>query len=100
MQYSFNYLVQLYVCIEDYDSAIDTYLKYISTNNFYEGDEYLYVCADFLYRIGIIYNRYLKDLETSRTYMEHSFNTLEKINNKDDDIIDFMNTINKYLFKK
>ena len=32
--------------------------------------------------------------------MECSFNTLEKINNKDDDIIDFMNTINKYLFKK
>lgn len=93
MQYSFNYLVQLYVRIEDYDSAIDTYLKYISTNN-------LYVCADFLYRIGIIYNRYLKDLETSRVYMECSFITLEKINNKDDDIIDFMNTINKYLFKK
>lgn len=60
----------------------------------------IYICADFLYRIGIIYNRYLKDLETSRTYMEYSFNTLEKINNKDDDIIDFMNTINKYLFKK
>ena len=64
--------------IEDYDSAIDTYLKYISTNNFYEGDEYLYVYADFLYRIGIIYNGYLKDLETSRTYMECSFNTLKK----------------------
>ena len=54
----------------------------------------------FLYRIGIIYNGYLKDLETSRVYMECSFITLEKINNKDDDIIDFMNTINKYLFKK
>lgn len=44
MQYSFNHLVQLYVCIDDYDSAIDTYLKYICTNNFYEGDEYLYMC--------------------------------------------------------
>ena len=94
---SFNYLSQVYVYTHRYDEAIKALLKYIEIfEDKYSGDNHLYICADFLYRIGLIYYKFKEDLITSHGYFKCSLDVLNKIENKNDDVLNLIKTIKDY----
>lgn len=86
LHYSTNYLSQVYVCTEDYESAIEGYLSYVeySKENF-EGDEALTVEVDFLYRVALIYKKFLDDESNARVYLDKARKALCSIEDKGSD---------------
>ena len=95
---SYNYLSQLYVYTQRYDAAIKTLIDYILLfKNKYNGDDHLYVCGDFYYRIGIIYYKFKEDESTSQMYFKYALEALNKIENKNDDVIEYINDVNDLL---
>ena len=95
---SFNYLAQVYVYTGRYDEAIDLQIKYLDMyKEEYSGDNHLYVCADFLFRIGLIYIKYKEKITEGKKYMQAALITLNKINDKSDDVLDFIDTVADYL---
>ncbi len=69
--YSANYLSQVYVCQEEYEKAIRNYIDAISylEKNF-SSDSILDTKIDFLQRIILLYNDYLKDAQAATKYEE------------------------------
>lgn len=67
--YSSNYLAQVYVCLKEYEKAIEEYkdaISYLEEN--FSNNEILNTKIDFLQRISIIYDKYLFDQENSSKY--------------------------------
>ncbi len=98
MHISYNYLSQVEVYEKDYGKAIATINEYFEkSKDIYSGDKYDYICADFYYRIGIIYQKFKNDGSQSQEYMKLAREKLENIKNKDDEAKDFLKTLNKII---
>ncbi len=73
MQYAANYLSQVYVCMENYSDAIEGYLSHVSySHENFSGDEALGTEAEFLYRVALIYHKFLHDDENAVKYSEQA----------------------------
>lgn len=98
MHIAYNYLSQLQVYVNDYDEAIDTINQYlVSTKDLFIGDDYNYVCAEFNFRIGLIYNKFKNNQKLCHEYMNIAKNILDEIENKNDDVLNLLDRIEEYL---
>lgn len=86
LHYSTNYLSQVYVCTEEYESAIEGYLSYVEySREQFEGDEALIVEIDFLYRVALIYKKFLDDEKNAKVYLDKARITLGAVEDKGSD---------------
>lgn len=98
MHLAYNYLSQLQVCIKDYDEAIETINQYFkSTKDLFIGDDYNYICGEFNFRIGFIYNKFKNNQKLCHEYMNIAKNILDKIENKNDSVLNLLDRIEEYL---
>lgn len=99
LNYSSNYLSQVYVCKEQYDEAVNNYLDYISySNENFSGDEANKIVIDFLSRIGIIYHRFLKDDINAKVYVDKANEAISSLDDKNsDEVKDLIDRVNSVL---
>lgn len=96
----YNYLSQVMVYTNEYDKAIETILDYfLVSKDLYSGEQYDYICADFYYRLGLIYYKFKCDFELGLSYMNKAKSLLISIENKNDKILDLLDTIDEYINK-
>lgn len=98
LNYSSNYLSQVYVCKKQYDEAINNYLDYISySNENLLGDNANKVVIDFLYRIGVIYHKFLNDSVNAKVYIDKANEIISFLDDKNSeevkDLIDRVNSL-------
>ncbi len=99
LNYSLNYLSQVYVCKKQYDDAINGYLDYISySNENFSGDEASKVVIDFLYRIGVIYHKFLNDDVNAKVYIDKANEVISSLDDKNsDDVKKLIDRVNSLL---
>ncbi len=99
LNYASNYLAQTYVCKKEYENAINEYLDYISySNENYSGDNANKIVIDFLYRIALIYHRFLNDDENAKKYINNANEVINSLEDKNsDDVLDLIDRVNNLL---
>lgn len=99
LNYASNYLAQTYVCKKEYENAINEYLDYIDySKDNYSGDNANKIVLDFLYRIALIYHRFLNDDKTAKKYINSANEVINSLEDKNsDDVLDLIERINELL---
>ena len=100
MHLAYNYLSQVQVYVKEYDEAISTIKEYLEVSKtLYSGDEYLSICGEFYFRIGVIYRNYKND---SKSCIENIFTAkdiLSKISNKNEKVSKLLENIDDCLME-
>lgn len=97
MHLAYNYLSQVEVCLKEYDKAIDIIKTYLDvTKDMFSGDDYTYICAEFYFRIGLIYNKFKTDKELCIKNMALAKEFIDQIHDKNEKAIALLTRINDF----
>ena len=95
---TYNYLGQVYVCLNDYEEAINTYKKIDEiVSKYEENDKLIDERADYRYRIGLIYYKFLKNNQEAKKYFEEALAFLQRTVNPTNETSDFIEVLESYI---